>query len=232
MRINQPAKKLLGTTNIIKTIYLFIRWIFIPQECIELAKKLISKAKEKHDYTNAHNTSIAIGYLNEFYSKYIFLGKTDEEILKINEQIDSRKRSTNKLINFLSELRKLRSEIKKITNNLGQKKDVDQVLKTDRTFGVSSGTVSGSILNISSNKQIIPKNTIGVFPTSGTKYTNQFLKCSGIIFLNGSITAHGAIIAREFKIPAIVSSHANFKDGTRIILNGKSGFIKIIDITN
>ena len=89
--------------------------------------------------------------------------------------------------------------------------------------------MKGKELNIYSVKQIIPKNCIGIFPTSGTKYTVQFLKCRGIIFLNGAMTSHGAILAREFSIPAIVAPNTKINDGTLVSINGGQGKIRILD---
>ncbi|MEK7168746.1 MAG: PEP-utilizing enzyme [Patescibacteria group bacterium] len=194
-------------------IFRLVSFILNPQKAINYANKFRSDP-----YT--------IGYLNEFFFKYISFGKSKAEVVKINEIVDQNIKTNNKLINALKVLRKIRKETKKIN-------DEDQIVKNNKSFGVSSGIIKGTILNINSTKQIIPKNCIGVFPTSGVKYTTQFLKCAGIIFLNGSITSHGAILAREFRIPAIVFPNIKIANGITVIINGIDGSVKrLVDSDN
>lgn len=202
---------LLGlSNNFLKNIFIHVSWILKPQNAVYLAKKT--------------NDITAIGYLNEFFSKYLEFGKTNEQIVKINQKIDNNIKTSNKIANALIELRKIRLKIK----NMNIIK-VDQVIKTTKAFGVSSGVVKGKILNVTSTKQSIPQNCIGVFPTSGVKFTVQFLKCKGIVFLNGSVTSHGAIVAREFNIPAIVYPNLKIKNGRSIIVNGDTGNITLLN---
>lgn len=192
-------------------LFRLVSFVLNPQKAVDYANK-------------SRSNPYVIGYLNEFFFKYISFGKSKQEIIKINEIIDQDKKTNNKLINTLKKLRKIRKEIKNAID------DVDQIIKTNTNFGVSGGIVKGKILNIISVKQRIPKNCIGVFQTSGTKYTTQFLKCVGIIFLNGAITSHGAILAREFKIPAIVSPNFRIKNYELVIINGGTGSVEPVDI--
>lgn len=220
---NKLAMKMLGTTNIFKTFFLFIKWILKPQIAVDLANKIVS---DINDSENKRSKIIAIGYLNEFFSKYLEFGKTNKEIVEINKKIDQKIKTGDKIADSLITLRDLRTKIKKFNRS----KD-DQVVLTRKSFGISQGIATGKVLNINNTKQIIPKNCIGLFPTSGVKYTTQFLKCVGIIFLNGAITSHGAILAREFEIPAIVTSNLKISDGENIIIDGDTGTIqKIVDI--
>lgn len=193
-------------------IFHLVSFILNPQKAIAYANRF-----RLDPYT--------IGYLNEFFFKYLSFGKSKAEAIKINEIIDQDIKTNNKLINTLKELRKIRNEIKKLN-------DKDQIVKTSKCFGVSSGIIRGKILNIKSTKQIIPKNCIGIFPTSGVKFTNQFLKCVGIIFLNGGMTSHGAILAREFGIPAIVYPNLKIKQGKYVELDGTKGSVKVVDIND
>jgi pyruvate,water dikinase len=53
---------------------------------------------------------------------------------------------------------------------------------------------------------------------------------SGLIVERGGMLSHGAIVSREFGIPAIVgvdSATTKIKDGDRLILNANSGEITI-----
>ena len=220
------AMKLLGTTNIFKTVYLSTKWILYPTTAVDLAKKIVLEKK-----IEAEVKAIAIGYINEFFSKFISFGKSKTEVLKLNSEIDQHKiksnvhTTENKIAKALEELRKIRI----IINN--KYSIEDQIIKTDRSFGVSIGTAQGITLNVTDTKQLIPKNCIGIFPTSGVKYTTQFLKCVGIIFLNGAVTSHGAILAREFGIPAIVNPSFKIEDGKQVSIDGTSGIAKVVDIS-
>lgn len=205
---------LLGlSNNLIKNIFIHVMWIIKPQKAIDLAKKT--------------NDVVAIGYLNEFFSKYVGYGKTNKQIVEINQKIDNNVKTNDKIANALIELRKIRLKLK----NLSASKR-DQIIKTTKSFGISRGIVRGKILNITSTKQLIPKSCIGIFPTSGVKFTTQFLKCVGIIFLNGGVTSHGAILSREYDIPAVVSPNVNIDNGKDVLINGSTGDIKVIDIDN
>lgn len=225
MKDYKEAMNLLGATNIFKYFFLHIKWILKPDETVKLADKIYKKV-------NSHNNMlarvVAIGYLNEFLSKYLEFGRTHEEVILINENIDKGIKTTNNIENTLIELRKIRQRIKKESL-----KGDDQTIVTKKGFGVSKGTVSGRVLNIHSATQNIPNNCIGIFPTSGTKHSTQFLKCLGIIFKNGSMTSHGAILAREFEIPAIVSPDININDNEQVEINGIEGTVKrVVDRGN
>lgn len=227
--------KLLGTTNIVKTVFIFVKWVLNPQKNVGFAKKLTSEigTSKNQEYLimEVYPRAIAIGYLNEFYAKYLAYGKSNREIVEINKNVDRGVRTDNNIINALIELRKYRMAVKKKLMSSGKNGlHNDQVIKTVKTFGVSNGTVEGKALKIISVRQTIPKHCVGIFPTAGTKYTRQFSKCAGIIFANGGTTSHGAIVAREFNIPAVVSPRLKIPDGTNILIDGSTGKITISDI--
>ncbi len=94
---------------------------------------------------------------------------------------------------------------------------------------VSGGIVRGVSMRVKDNTVMIPKGIIGIFPNASTEFTIQFPKCAGIIFLRGGQTSHGAIVAREFGIPAIIDEEASeIGDEKKIELNGTKGSWKII----
>ncbi len=91
-------------------------------------------------------------------------------------------------------------------------------------MAVSAGEVTGPVFVIRSPFDEIPSGSVGIFPNSSTDFTMLYPKCAGIIFLSGGQTSHGAIVAREFKIPALVASDAvGLADGTMLQIDGKSG---------
>lgn len=221
----KEAMHILGTTNIVKTFIIYISWILNPDIAIKLANKIFDNIKKQVDI---RQNTIAIGYLNEFFSKYLEFGKSKEEIIKINGLIDKKIKTKDKITNALIELRRIRQRVKELSKNTE-----DQKFTTKNSFGVSQGIVIGTILNFKSTKQRVPDNCIGIFPTSGVKHTTQFLKCVGIVFKNGSITSHGAILAREFGIPAIVSPNINVEDNELVEINGITGIVKrVVDRVN
>ena len=202
--------------NLFRLIY----WVLDPQKAVDYANGLLTDIKNNKG--DRIKKTKSIGYLNEFFSKYLAYGKSNQEIVLVNQDIDKKKKTNDKIANALIELRKIRLEIKKMSNDQN-----DQIIKTVKTFGVSSGIVRGTALNITSEKQAIPKGCIGIFPTSGTKHTRQFSKCAGIIFANGGMTSHGAIFTREFNIPAAVSPRLKIPDGTNVLIDGSTGKIII-----
>lgn len=219
------AMEMLGTTSIFKTFILYISWVLNPNKATSLANKIFSASG---DSISIDTKKIAIGYLNEFFSKYIEYGKSKKDILKINSFIDTKVKTDNKIANALIELRGIRQKIKAVS-----KTTRDQIVRSKSSFGISQGIAKGTVLNFKNTRQNVPKNCIGIFPTSGVKYTTQFLKCVGIIFLNGSVTSHGAILARESKIPAVVSPTMVINDYETVEINGITGTVKrVVDRGN
>lgn len=89
---------------------------------------------------------------------------------------------------------------------------------------VSSGMVTGIVTNITDIHTPIAAGTIGIFPNASPEFAIQFPRCSGMIFLRGGQTSHGAIVAREFGIPALIdNSMEGVKDGAQLTLNGMTG---------
>ncbi len=96
-------------------------------------------------------------------------------------------------------------------------------------IGVSAGKIIGTALQVNNNSLEILSGTIGIFPNATPEFTTQFPKCAGLIFLRGGATSHGAIVAREFTIPAIISADAqNIPDHTQLELDGQAGSWKIL----
>ncbi len=91
-------------------------------------------------------------------------------------------------------------------------------------LAVSKGVVGGIVKHIISNDQQIPEGCICIFPNASPEFSVQYPKCKGMIFLKGGQTSHGSIVAREFGIPALISSSADqLQDGVFVTISGIEG---------
>jgi pyruvate,water dikinase len=66
-----------------------------------------------------------------------------------------------------------------------------------------------------------------VCPSTDPGWTPLFLQAKGLVVERGGVLSHGAIVARDFGIPAVVYEHAtrHIRDGTRIAIDGHRGEI-------
>ncbi len=72
---------------------------------------------------------------------------------------------------------------------------------------------------------------IMVCPGTDPSWTPLFLTAGGLIMEVGGMMTHGAVVAREYGIPAVVGVHeatTRLKTGQRIQLDGSSGKIVIL----
>jgi phosphohistidine swiveling domain-containing protein len=103
--------------------------------------------------------------------------------------------------------------------------------------GVSSGIVTGKarIINHPSESQKLQNGEILVAPSTDPGWTPLFLKASGIVMEIGGYLSHGAIVSREYGIPAVVNIPnilSILKDGQVITINGNKGEIIINKISS
>ncbi len=110
------------------------------------------------------------------------------------------------------------------TNAAAQSTLLESVPRSGTGRPVAPGEVTGQAVHITSNEQTIAAGTIGIFPNASPQFAAQYAKCIGLIFLKGGQTSHGAIVAREFRIPAIIEySAAALKTGTQVQLTATQG---------
>jgi phosphoenolpyruvate synthase/pyruvate phosphate dikinase len=99
-------------------------------------------------------------------------------------------------------------------------------------LAVSSGIVEGRarvILNIEDAD--LEKGDILVTSFTDPGWTPSFIAIKGLVTEVGGLMTHGAVIAREYGLPAVVgveNATRLIKDGQRIRLNGTDGYVEIL----
>jgi pyruvate,water dikinase len=98
---------------------------------------------------------------------------------------------------------------------------------------VSAGTVEGRarvILDVADADLVA--GDILVTAYTDPSWTPAFVAIKGLVTEVGGLMTHGAVIAREYGLPAVVGvEHATrlIRDGQRIRVNGTDGSIEILD---
>lgn len=99
-------------------------------------------------------------------------------------------------------------------------------------LAVSSGTVEGRarvILNLESAD--LEPGDILITSFTDPSWTPLFVAIKGLVTEVGGLMTHGAVIAREYGLPAVVgveNATKLIKDGQRIRLNGTEGYVEIL----
>ena len=103
-----------------------------------------------------------------------------------------------------------------------------------RGIGASSGQVEGWV-KILHNLQAIPeidRQTILVVPYTDSGWAPLLARAGGLIAEVGGRLSHGAIVAREYGIPAVMDIHNAtqvLRDGQRVRLDGQLGVVELLD---
>ena len=98
---------------------------------------------------------------------------------------------------------------------------------------IASGVATGAARVIFDPQQAagIATDYILVCPSTDPGWTALFVHARGLIVEQGGMLSHGAIVARDFGIPAVVCPGATSRiaDGTKIRVDGNSGRITFVD---
>ncbi|GGJ76101.1 hypothetical protein GCM10007111_42080 [Virgibacillus kapii] len=101
---------------------------------------------------------------------------------------------------------------------------------------VSSGMIEGRARVIMKMEDAeIEKGDILVTAFTDPSWTPLFVSLQGLVTEVGGMMTHGAVIAREYGLPAVVgveSATKEIKDGQRIRINGTEGYVEILDETD
>jgi phosphoenolpyruvate synthase/pyruvate phosphate dikinase len=99
---------------------------------------------------------------------------------------------------------------------------------------VSAGTVEGRARVILDMARPISKRATSWSPPTRTPAGRPlFVAIKGLVTEVGGLMTHGAVIAREYGLPAVVGvEHATrlIRDGQRIRVNGTDGYIEILPV--
>jgi rifampicin phosphotransferase len=98
---------------------------------------------------------------------------------------------------------------------------------------VSPGSVEGRVrVVLDPRRADLLHGEIMVCPGTDPSWTPLFLTAAGLVMEVGGLMTHGAVVAREYGIPAIVGvdrATERLRTGQRIEMNGSSGEIRLLD---
>lgn len=98
---------------------------------------------------------------------------------------------------------------------------------------VSSGTIEGRARIVLKQEEAdIEEGDILVTAFTDPSWTALFVSIKGLVTEVGGMMTHGAVVAREYGLPAVVSvenATRLIKDGQRIRVNGTKGYVEILE---
>lgn len=152
-----------------------------------------------------------------------------------NPQKDWRHLIAKRRANYARELmrnqlpRLLLSDGRTFYEGLSAADDADGVLHGSP---VSPGMVEGTVRVVLDPQQAnLAPGEILVCPGTDPAWTPLFLAAGGLVMEVGGLMTHGAIVAREYGIPAVVGVHqatTRLQTGQRIQVDGSTGEIRVL----
>ncbi|MBY8912058.1 phosphoenolpyruvate synthase [Bacillus sp. YC2] len=148
---------------------------------------------------------------------------------KLDDQIISKRKDEYKLYEKLTPPRVITSDGEIIA---GEYKRENLPAEAIAGLPVSSGVIEGRarvILNM--EDAVLEDGDILVTSFTDPSWTPLFVSIKGLITEVGGLMTHGAVIAREYGLPAVVgveNATKLIKDGQRIRVNGAEGYIEIL----
>src|SRR3989440_11387728 len=164
----------------------------------------------------------------EFANSILTKGSTLVRTKKLDYQIISKRKDEYKFYEKLTPPRVITSDGEIIA---GEYKRENLPAEALVGLAVSSGVIEGRarvILNM--EDAAIEDGDIVVTSFTDPSWTPLFVSIKGLVTEVGGMT-HGAVIAREYGLPAVVgveSATKLIKDGERIRVNGTEGYVEIL----
>jgi pyruvate,water dikinase len=104
---------------------------------------------------------------------------------------------------------------------------------TPLSFGEFEGPAL--VLDVPINADNVTPGFVLVCPSTDPAWVPLFLKAGALVMESGGVLSHGAIVAREFGIPAvagIANVHRRLQTGQRLKVDGSSGKVHVFDFAN
>ena len=97
---------------------------------------------------------------------------------------------------------------------------------------MSRGRVTGvaRIVRSIEEASALQRGEILIAPITDVGWTPYFSLIAGLVTDIGSAVSHGAVVAREYGLPAVVNTRIAtrvFRTGDRIVLDGESGVVRL-----
>src|SRR5213078_3528499 len=98
---------------------------------------------------------------------------------------------------------------------------------------LSAGIAEGValVLDRPSLDALPPEPYILVCPSTDPAWVPLFVQARGLVMETGGVLSHGAIVAREFGLPAvagIADVHRRLKTGQRLRIDGATGTVQVL----
>ena len=109
--------------------------------------------------------------------------------------------------------------------------------ETDRGVGVSAGVATGKARVVLTPADVHPsdRDYILVCPSTDPAWTPLFLNAAGLVMERGGILSHGAVVAREYGVPAVANipnATRHIADGQLLQIDGNAGTVSILTETS
>jgi len=100
-------------------------------------------------------------------------------------------------------------------------------------MGISPGRVTGTVrvLRDLSETPKLQRGDILVTRATDPGWTPLFLTAGGLVMELGSLLSHGAVVAREYALPAVVNvanATRRLQDGQEVVLDGAKGLVYVL----
>lgn len=221
-----------GVSKVYSKLLAYLRWDFLALEAILLKADLLEGAGDIFFLELAEIKDIA----KESNAPQL------KELVSLRKQKWQREQNLN-MIPYLVYGETDPSQLSEDFNDLASQKLSSQKLL--RGIGTSQGQIEGEIRVITDLNQLnqdqlgqdhlgqdINRQTILVVPYTDAAWSSLLALAGGLISEVGGILSHGAIIAREYDIPAIMDipyATQRLNDGMRVRIDGKTGIVEILD---
>jgi pyruvate,water dikinase len=100
-------------------------------------------------------------------------------------------------------------------------------------LGISAGAAEGIALVLTEPARCYPTHPyVLVCPSNDPAWTPLLLGASAVVMETGGLLSHGAIVAREFGVPAVGEVHdatRNIRNGDRLRVDGSAGTVTVLD---